>query len=135
MLSATVVSGLAQQPQLEPAAIDIVPISCFIGRCRFEEDFLVSGTSLIILIIGPLIVNRWRDIPLVGATVLFAALMGEFILDGLQPLLTLDGLQAYVFVFGAATAYAAGIHLLKRFGVWAIRWLAGDRRALLSSLF
>lgn len=135
MLNAFVIAALAQQPPLGPAAVDIVPISCFIGHCTFEEDFLALGTSLIILIIGPLIVNSWHDIPLVGGTVLFAALFGEFILGGLQPLFSRDGLQTCAFVFGIATTYAAGIHLLKRLGVWAVRRLAGDRRALLSSLF
>lgn len=120
----------------EPPPIDIVPVTCFASYCSFEESFLAIGAPQLILLAGAFIVNRWRDVILVGAVTTLAVFAGTLTVGGWDDLGRDLSDVAYnvAFVFALTAAIAAVVQLAKRLVVWSVRQIFRDPRTFVSSM-
>jgi hypothetical protein len=57
--------------------ITITPVTCFASDCRTDYVMMMNVLPLAIVLIGVLVINRWRDVLVVGAvatlSIFFAA--------------------------------------------------------------
>jgi len=105
----------------QPPAIDIEPIyGCgFNLYCGFDDWFMVKGGLLLLLVIGALVVKRWRDLPLVALVSLFGPMATSYML-GAQTQMLVRSFDLVIF-FAIATAIAVIVQALKRLAVYAFR--------------
>lgn len=108
-------------PSDQPPPVDIEPIyGCgFNLYCGFDDWFMVVGGLPLLLVIGALVVKRWRDLPLVALVSLFGPIATSYMLG--TPTRMLVGSLDLVIFFAIATAIAVIIHALKRLAVYAFR--------------
>lgn len=130
------ISIVSATQALDQTAPEITPVSCFASWCTFEEGFLAVGAAQIILLIGSIVVNRWRDVILVGAVTALAMFAGTLAVDGWHGLGQNNEEIALnmATIFAAATGFAAAIQIAKRLAVWIIRQIARDPRTFVSSM-
>jgi hypothetical protein len=121
---------------VDQAVPDITPISCFAHWCTFEEGFLAVGAAQIILLAGSIVVNRWRDVILVGAVTTLAMFVGTLAVDGWLGLGQNNEQVALnmATVLAVATGVAAAIQIAKRLVVWIFRQIARDPQTFVSAM-
>ncbi len=127
----TLISAVAPAP---PA--HILPVSCFATYCSFEESFFAIGAPQLILFAGALIVNRWRDVVLVGVAATLAVIVGTLAVAGWDDLgRDREEIACNVaFLIALMTAIAAAVQTAKRLIAWIVRQIIRDPTDFFSSM-
>jgi len=121
-----VLSTLVAAPQTPTG--DITPIGCGFGAyCGGLDDWFVEvGVLFVIVILGGLIMRRWRDMPLVAVVswilfVFYSQILHYLKFGGFLPLPGFDDVVVLPIALAILTLIAAAAQALKRGAVWLLR--------------
>jgi hypothetical protein len=106
--------------------VDVTPAyGCgFQLYCGFDDWFMIQGGLLLLLVIGALVVKRWRDLPLVALIAIMSPIATGHLLGA--PAMPLErptrlDLAQFALLITVLTAMAAAVHALKRLALHAFR--------------
>jgi hypothetical protein len=111
---------------VEEPTVDITPAyDCgFQLYCGFDDWFMIQGGLLLLLVIGALLVKRWRDLPLVALIAVMSPIATAHLLGA--PAIPLDrpswlDLAQFALLIAVLTVMAAAVHALKRLALHVFR--------------
>jgi hypothetical protein len=108
---------------VEAPTLEITPAyGCgFQAYCGFDDWFMVQGGLLLLLVIGALLVKRWRDLPVVAGIAIASPLAASYLIGAPAFMLYDFSGIAFALVIIIATTIAAAVHALKRLALHLLR--------------
>jgi hypothetical protein len=111
----------------EKATVEIITPADGCGfrlYCGFDDWFIIQGGLFLLLVIGAILVKRWRDLPLVALVAITGPIAAAHLLGA--PAFPLErpswtDIAQFTLLIAVLTAMAAVVHGLMRLALYLMR--------------